>query len=294
MPDSESISLLSSARKQYHKELISCGILSIDEAGCVSNADKGNKQSLRYAKGIYDLIISSSDYEEIERLPGQTSGSKFEEVNMRFLNLIIPRLSSFRPGSWHIKKLGNNNKIGITNFEQYSHLADLERLSSDNIELAASLGNGYLVGPDIVIFRDPLSDEELNSESFLVDSQSATKTVLRKVNGGKQILHASVSSKWTLRSDRAQNSRTEALNLIRNRKGHLPHIVDITGEPSLSRIASLALGTGDIDCVYHSFLYELIDVVNSIGTDESKELLKIMVEGKRLKDISDLPLDLVI
>lgn len=74
---------------------------------------------------------------------------------------------------------------------------------------------------------------------------------IRKVNGGKPLLHASVSAKFTMRSDRAQNSRTEALNLIRNRKGHLPHIVVVTAEPMPNRLASLALGTGDIDCVYH-------------------------------------------
>ena len=50
------------------------------------------------------------------------------------------------------------------------------------------------------------------------------KTDIREKNGGLPILHASISAKWTMRSDRAQNSRTEALNLIRNRKGHLPHI----------------------------------------------------------------------
>ncbi|MBN1975836.1 MAG: restriction endonuclease, partial [Anaerolineae bacterium] len=33
-----------------------------------------------------------------------------------------------------------------------------------------------------------------------------------------------MSCKWTIRSDRGQNPRTEVLNLIRNRKGHLPHI----------------------------------------------------------------------
>lgn len=48
-------------------------------------------------------------------------------------------------------------------------------------------------------------------------------------------------------------------NLIRNRKGNLPHIVVVTGEPMPARIASLALGTGDIDCVYHFALYELVD-----------------------------------
>src|ERR1035438_2137764 len=70
-------------------------------------------------------------------------------------------------------------------------------------------------------------------------------------NGGLPILHASISCKWTIRSDRVQNARSEALNLIRNRKGRLPHVVVVTGEPLPSRLSAIALGTGDIDCVYH-------------------------------------------
>lgn len=108
-------------------------------------------------------------------------------------------------------------------------------------------------------------------------------------------MHASISAKWTMRSDRAQNSRTEALNLIRNRKGHLPHIMVVTGEPLPSRLASLALGTGDLDCVYHFALYELMDAVKEYGKqgrEDIIETLENLVEGKRLKDISDLPLDL--
>lgn len=94
-----------------------------------------------------------------------------------------------------------------------------------------------------------------------------------------------------MRSDRAQNSRTEALNMIRNRKGALPHIVVVTAEPLSSRIASIALGTGDIDCVYHVCLYELEKVVNKIG-GESKALLDTLTKGNRLKDIFDLLFDL--
>ena len=45
---------------------------------------------------------------------------------------------------------------------------------------------------------------------------------------------------------RSQNTRTEDLNLIRNRKGRLPHVVAVTAEPLPMRIASLALGTGDL------------------------------------------------
>jgi hypothetical protein len=43
--------------------------------------------------------------------------------------------------------------------------------------------------------------------------------------------------------------RSTGLNLIRNRKGHTPHIAAMTAEPLPTRLASLALGTGDLDCV---------------------------------------------
>lgn len=97
-----------------------------------------------------------------------------------------------------------------------------------------------------------------------------------------------------MRSDRAQNSRSEALNLIRNRKGRTPHIVVVTAEPLPSRLASLALGTGDLDFVYHIALPELRSAVKKFGSPDSRECLDIMINGKRLRDISDLPLDLAV
>ena len=97
-----------------------------------------------------------------------------------------------------------------------------------------------------------------------------------------------------MRSDRAQNTRTEALNLIRNRKGRLPHIVAVTMEPMPSRLASLALGTGDLDCVYHAALYELQATVMALPYEDAQEMLNTLIAGNRLRDISDLPLDLAV
>ncbi|MCK9509582.1 MAG: NgoMIV family type II restriction endonuclease [Pigmentiphaga sp.] len=108
------------------------------------------------------------------------------------------------------------------------------------------------------------------------------------------MLHASISCKWTIRSDRAQNARSEALNLVRNRKGHLPHVVVVTAEPTPSRLASIALGTGDIDCVYHFALYELQQTLERLNMHDASDMLAVMVNGRRLKDISDLPLDLAV
>ena len=49
-----------------------------------------------------------------------------------------------------------------------------------------------------------------------------------------------------------------------------------------------------IDCVYHIALDELVATVNALPYPDAQDNLKIMIEGKRLRDISDLPLDLAI
>lgn len=143
-----------------------------------------------------------------------------------------------------------------------------------------------------------MDDGEFNRPFTVVDDDTARLTELRARNSDRPLLLASVSVKWTMRSDRAQNSRTEALNLIRNRKGQVPHIVVVTGEPLPSRLASLALGTGDIDCMYHFALYELVRAVRQYGEESGREdimeLLETLIDGKRLKDISDLPIDLCV
>ena len=59
------------------------------------------------------------------------------------------------------------------------------------------------------------------------------------------------------------------------------------------RIASLALGTGDLDCVYHFALDELKEVCETLpGLEDQAEMLGTMIDGDRLRDISDMPLDL--
>lgn len=297
--------LLSCERNKFHRELLKT-ILSVDEKGIPSNADKSNRLSVALAQGIHKRLLTNSKMADCcceeealyvdkrVKAKGQTSGNIFEEKVMEYIVATFVKLQHIRPGKWHILKLGNQSQIKTSDFAQYEHLSYLNALTKTNAQLAAALGNDYMVAPDIIVYRELYADEELNSPLSVVDESVAHKADLRAVNGGKPLLHASVSAKWTMRSDRAQNSRTEALNLIRNRKGHLPHIVVVTGEPTPSRLASLALGTGDIDCLYHFALYELMDSIRDYGADDAENMLKTLVEGKRLKDISDLPLDLCV
>lgn len=294
MPNSEDRALIAAQRKWLHAEIIRQGVLAVNASGIATNADKGNAPSRAIAANLAAQLLSETH----ERQAGQTSGSKFEVLVAEFLRRTFPRLQHVRPGEWEVVQLGNRSAIHTSSFAQYEHLEYLQELTDANARLKTILGNDYMVAPDVVVYRRPVDDEELNGPFAVVDDETARLTELRAANSERPLLLASVSAKWTMRSDRAQNSRTEALNLIRNRKGQAPHIVVVTGEPLPSRIASLALGTGDIDCMYHFALYELARAVEEYGAENGREdiveQLDTLIAGKRLKDISDLPLDLCV
>lgn len=264
-------------------------VVRFSDSGTPSFADGSSSVSSKIARELARLTGASN---LLEKLPGQTSGKEFEVLVMEFVQICFLKLQHLRPGKWSVKRIGSRDRLSIAQFEQYSHLLALSEAMQQTPLLATILGNDYTITPDIVVIREPELDESINLEGYLVDENCALHAPLRFRNNPLPILHASISCKWTIRSDRSQNSRTEALNLIRNRKGHLPHIAVVTAEPLPSRIASIALGTGDIDCVYHFALYELIEAVKITGYEDAGELLNIMVEGRRLRDISDLPLDL--
>lgn len=280
-------SLFAEARRSFHAALLENKILTTDEKNIPSIADKHSKASVEFARGILTRLGNEA---KGARLSGQMAGSKFEIIVAEFLRTTFPKLAPIRSGNFTITK--GESRLAIAGSDQYEHLASVAKAVQENPELAAALGMDYLIKPDVMILRAPESDEAINSVEKVVDSEVARKTSLRAINNSLPILHASVSCKWTLRSDRAQNARSEALNLIRNRKGRLPHIAIVTAEPLPARLSSLALGTGDIDCVYHIALNELVAAVGDSHFDDSKELLSIMIEGKRLRDISDMPLDL--
>jgi hypothetical protein len=280
----------SQARKTFHLGILT-SLLRLRDNSVPSFADKHSRLSCDISQRIVTKLEGEMG---IGHISGQTSGKVFEDLVLEFLAESFTQLADLRPGNWKIQTVKKREKLFLSQFEQYAHLLILDQAARANPQLAASLGNDYMITPDIVMFRWPEPDSNLNAQTLLVDDESVTYASLRAKNQNRPILHGSISCKWTIRSDRSQNSRTEALNLIRNRKGRSPHIVVVTAEPLPSRLASIALGTGDIDCVYHFALYELIAAVQEGGWEDATEMLRILVEGKRLRDISDLPLDLAI
>lgn len=289
MPGRSKKSFFAEARRSFHAALLKSEILRTDAGGAASIADKHSKSSMAFATGMLALMGNEA---QGARLAGQMAGNKFEQIVGEFIEETLPKLDIVRPGKFTVIK--GLTRLAIANCEQYEHLAAVDNAVHSNRELAAALGVDYLIKPDVMVLREPETDAVINGNEFIVDLNTARKTALRIINNNKPILHASISCKWTLRSDRAQNARSEALNLIRNRKGKLPHIAIVTAEPTPGRLASLALGTGDIDCVYHIALDELVQTVNTSIYDDSKDMLSTMIQGKRLRDIADLPFDLAV
>ena len=280
---------IESLRKDYHREI--CGRILGLKSGIPNLADMSSKTSKILATGLAKRL----HFPLCKSPPvGQTVGTVFAELTMHFLNEAFGLLHHLRPGKWIFS--ASQAAIGIAAFDQYEHLAALDTALKTHKDLAAALGGDYIVRPDIVIGREPHTDTEINRKKNVLGKGRFSKlTPLRKGNyeDPKPILHATISCKWTIRSDRSQNTRTEALNLMRNRKGKTPHIVCVTAEPMPTRLASLAMGTGDIDCVYHMALHELKSSVKESENEDQWDMLDTLITGKRLRDISDLPFDLV-
>ena len=289
--EDEGNTIIQALREDFHRNIFR-KILGPrgDEGDYLSNADSGSNTSIEISWKVADKV----GFPLCEDTPsGQTAGRLFEEEVETFIQRSLDHLSHIRPGDW-LYETEDGSSIG--NFDQYEHLEDVERALEEDLELKASLGSDYIISPDVVVGRRPVPDDTINDDENLVSREEgyADYTPIRRRNNQRPILHGTVSCKWTIRSGRSQNSRTEALNLIRNRKGSTPHIVVVTAEPLPTRLSSIAMGTGDIDCTYHVALPELRSTLEEGDYAGQQDSLRLLMEGRRLRDISDLPFDLAI
>ena len=210
-------------------------------------ADHASNTSVAIAAHIFSSLNITRESTE----SGQTLGNKFKDAVAGFLKRRLADLAPDR--SWII------DRRPITDFAQYAHLAHIKELAEKNPTLQSSLGTDYLIRPDITIGfeEDPYPH-----------------------------LHAAVSCKWTIRSDRVQNIRHEAVVMTRHRRGRQPHIVAVTAEPLPSRLAAIARGTGELDCVYHATLSELWSACP--GGKETDMLDELQAQD-RLRPLESLP-----
>ncbi len=234
-----------------------CELLAISAStGYPNCADKDSDASVQIARHLLRQLA----VDDVSSLPGQTLGSRLERAVAIHLKTELPALAPHRP--WAV--FGTPGKTLISDFQQYQHLAKVKYLidSDESGVLRSELGTDYLISPDVTV-------------GLLVQS-------------AYPFLHAAISCKWTIRSDRVQNIRHEGIILTRHRRGRQPHIVTVTAEPLPTRLAAIARGTGEVDAVYHIALKELEKAVAALDNSEQHSVLAELMDQGRLRDYDEL------
>lgn len=232
-------------------------LLGYRDNGHPNTSDAASRPSRDIAREINDLLGVPEDQ------PGPLDpGAGLEHSVRDWLAAELAALAPHR--QWEV-----DHKRVVSDFAQYEHLARLQAIirADETNTLKAEIGEDYIIRPDVTVGLD-------------ID--------------GRQLLHASVSCKWTGRSDRLQNVRHEAVILTRHRRGRQPHIVVVTAEPLPTRIAAVARGTGEIDGVYHVALHQLRVAVEVHGSAEQRAVLDELTGQQRLFDLCALPQVLVV
>jgi hypothetical protein len=204
-------------------------------ASVPNNADVDNVESLTLGAAMLQALGKSP--QAAPAAPANPGGLLEESVRLD-IEQQLARLAASR--TWQVRR-----GALITDYCQYVHLLALNQLVSSNPTLSVTIGQDYLIKPDVVV------------------GLLGVPTV-----NGLPLLHAAVSCKWTIRSDRVQNIRHENNQMVRHRRGRQPHLVAVTAEPLPSRLASIARGTGEVDAVYHVAYDELhaaVQASNNVG-----------------------------
>ena len=119
-------------------------------------------------------------------------------------------------------------------------------------------------------------------------------TCATEEEGKESVLRLGLSSKWTLRTDRAQDCVSQGSKLASQRRGPMPHYAVITMEPRPAMLKILADGSGSVDYVYHLDLPALIRAMDRVrSTKRGKKWSpgitfdRLLNQG-RIRDYDDL------
>lgn len=226
-----------------HHALTLLGWRSIGQRRVPNTADSASEVSMTIAARVLDVLGA----EDLGLTPDISSGRPLEQAVAADLaeQLTMDPVAVTR--GIHVSA----EPRLVTEFLQYAHLRELDHLAKSSPELRVTLGTDYLIRPDVVL-------------------SLPGRTVLEP-----PFLHAVVSCKWTIRSDRVQNIRHEYNLLMRHRRERLPHLVTVTAEPLPTRLASIARGTGEVDATYHiafDALAQSIRELNASGRISREQL----------------------
>jgi hypothetical protein len=218
-------------------------------AGQPNTSDANDKQSVEWGNALFVRLGVAPGTPE----PGDI-GNLLEER-------VVADLQPRRPD------LFIQRSQVAANFTQYAQLALVRRLRENVTEKAPALMAALekdvaSLPPERRLARVRARVAAL-SEQLAADREVLTEFLrdftdesLLKVDIGvgdldppRQLLIA-LSSKWSLRTDRAQDCVSQGNKLVSLRRGRAPHFAVVTMEPRSSMLRILADGSS-VDCVYH-------------------------------------------
>lgn len=209
--------------------------------------------------------------------------------------------------------VGSEQSLG--SFEQYAHIRAvkelIKELEDDHTkslrDLATYVEELSLSAVEIAALKRLIEDAEneqseadqkrrrlmeiLGEESLL----NLDVTVHRPPSHSTSIIDhlvAGFSLKWSLRTDRAQDCRTQGAKMAALRRGRMPHFAAVTMEPRPYFLAILGRGSGDVDCVYHLHLDALSEAIEQTCSiprrKETLDTFRVLREQGRIRDYDDL------
>lgn len=222
-------------------------------------ADVDSAESLTIAAGMLDALgVDRDAASDVPRDPG----GPLEQAVRDDLAGALTRLDTGR--LWLVSR-----GTVITDFDQYVHLREVDALVRASPQLRTTVGMDYLIRPDVTVSLG-----------------------MMPTASGLPPLHAAISCKWTIRSDRVQNIRHECLQMIRHRRGRQPHLVTVTAEPLPSRLASIARGTGEVDAVYHVAYDAMASSVTRLANSEQADAWREVTAQRRVLSYEHLAVTL--
>jgi len=271
--------------------------------GRPNTSDKGDPGSIALGKVFFEAMEIPTDATPPDLRPERKTVG----------NLMATLMSSDLKSTLNEKAphLAVQPEQPFTSFEQFNHLnaarelrgdmaKEVERAVGDLQKYSAKAGLDEEMRSRLNSHLDKIRDEIqsaearrrellnlLGEESLLGLDITVSRDFPNPFDATKPLRHliAGLSLKWTLRTDRAQDCRSQGAKMAALRRGRMPHFAAVTMEPRPSMLALLGRGSGDVDCVYHLHLPALSDAIEDYcsGT-KHKARLAIRDNFRRLRD----------
>lgn len=270
--------------------------------GMPNTSDSNDKASVALGQAMFDAMGVARD----------ATGS--EPTGSPLARMVAADLAASIAGTGSSVSVATEQHLN--KFQQYRHVGAIGDLAADPSRaystawrrLRDEVGKRVTTPPSAVARMQTLLtaveaavDEEVETRRGIlaeVGSESLLRldvTAAEAQDGRLPELLVGLSLKWSLRTDRAQDCRSQGAKLAALRRGRMPHFATVTMEPRPYMLNLLGGGSGDVDCVYHLDLAALTVAVDSVyggRTDKAsrntKDTFRRLVDQRRVRDYDEL------